>query len=178
MDIHNICETVRLIKKVNCQNAALVTEIAKEMGVKKTALMLYIEQNPKLFHTKESNKGLLVTKVYEVADRNPETEEWLDRMKTEWDKKLHVGEMGYYGQHEFWYFPEEYEKDYMRYHLWRNTPEKFKELEEMGILKKTTRCYGGFGDSSTAEAYILNSEVLDKLAAAGWTTDFDEVSKS
>ena len=178
MDIHNICETVRLIKKVNCQSHALVSEIAKEMGVKKTALMLFIEQNPKLFHTKESNKGLLVTEVYETADRNPETEEWLDRMKKEWDKKLHVDEMGYYGQHEFWYFPEEYDKNYMRYHLWRNTPEKLNKLEEMGILKKTERAHGGFGDCTNVKEYVLTSKVLEELAAIGWTTDFEEVSKS
>lgn len=178
LNIADIKDTVRLIQKVNCQRYALISETAKEMGVKKTDLMRYIESYPKLFTLGEmtkSNKslGLAILAVYSEADQNPNTEEYLERKKAEWDHKLHVGEMTYYDRHEFWLFPEETSKS--KEHLYRNTPEKFRELEEKGILKKTTQGYGGLGDYYQRDVYLCNSKVLKLLSEAGWTTDFEEV---
>ena len=181
-EIHRI---VSLIQKVNCSTFALISETASELGIKKTALMQYIEDNPKLFDIIEATSrsakgvvktlGLAIRKVYLTAEENPATEEWLEKQKALWEKKIHVDEQTYYGQHEFWCFPEEYDQNSRRYHLWRNTPEKFQELEEMGILKKTTQWYGGFSDSYKRDVYLCNEEILQKLTDAGWTTDFEEV---
>lgn len=185
MEISEILRIVNLLQKVDCTWYALITDVAREMGIKKTALMQFIEDNPKNFNIQEititSTKGVKKTlglgirKVYLTADENPATEEWLELQKTNWVKKLHVDEQTYYGQHEFWCFPEEYDQDSRKYHLWRNTPEKFQELEEKGILKKTTQWYGGLSDSYQRDVYLCNDEVLQKLADAGWTTDFEEV---
>jgi len=179
LNIQNVKETVRLIEKVNCQNFALISEVAKEMSVKKTQVMAYIESHPKLFTLVEVRKGdkvlgLGIRTVYTEADQNPDTQEWLDRKTREWDHKIHVGEMSYYGQHEFWLFPEETSKSKER--LYRNTPEKIRELEEKGILKKTDQCYGGLGDCSKVSVYLCDGETLKKLTDAGWSTDFEEVS--
>lgn len=178
LNITDIKETVRLIKRVNCQSYALISETAKEMGAKKTQVMMFIEQNPKLFKLGEVTKGnksqgLAILEVYSEADQNPDTQECLDRKIREWDHKIHVGEMTYYGHHEFWYFPEEMSKS--KASLYRNTLEKIRELEEKGILKKTDQCYGGLGDCSKTSVYLCNEEALQKLAEAGWTTDFEEV---
>ncbi len=184
--LHEIIHIVSLLKKVNCENYALVSEVAKEMGVKKTNLMQFIDDNPKLFkvvpyiggitsNQKSKNYGLVIKAVFLTPEENPETEEWLAKQKALWEKKLHVDEQLYYSQHEFWCFPEEYDQDSKRYHLWRNTPEKFKELEEMGILKKTTQWYGGLSDSYKRDVYLCNDDILQKLTDAGWTTDFEEV---
>lgn len=178
LTIPNIKDIVRLIQKVNCQNYALISEVAKEMSVKKTQVMMYIESHPKLFLLVEVKKGdkvqgLGIRTVYTDANQNPETEEWMKVKKAEWDHKLHVGGQYYYGQLEFWFFPEE--RSDSKESKYRNTQEKLKELEEMGILKKTTQGYGGFSDYYRTEVYPCNSEVLEKLANAGWTTDFDEV---
>lgn len=185
MEITEISRIVNLLQKVDCTWYALITDVAREMGIKKTTLMQYIEDNPKNFSIQEititSAKGvkkmlgLGIRKVYLTAEENPETEEWLAKQKVDWEKKLHVYEQTYYGQHEFWCFPEEYEQDSRKYHLWRNTPEKFKELEEKGILKKTTQWYGGLGDSYQRDVYLCNDDILQKLADAGWTTDWEEV---
>lgn len=185
MEISEILRIVNLLQKVDCTWYALITDVAREMGIKKTALMQFIEDNPKNFNIQEititSTKGVKKTlglgirKVYLTADENPATEEWLELQKTNWVKKLHVDEQTYYGQHEFWCFPEEYDQNSLRYHLWRNTPEKFQELEEMGILKKTTQWYGGLSDSYKRDVYLCNEETRQKLADAGWTTDFEEV---
>lgn len=178
LNIENIKEITRLIQRVDCHSYATITDVAKEMGVKKTQVMMFIEQNPKLFKIAEITKGnkslgLAILVVYLEADQNPDTQEWLDRKTREWDHKLHVGEMTYYGQHEFWMFPEEMSKS--KESLYRNTPEKIKELEEKGILKKTTQGYGAFGDYSHMDVYLCNSEVLGNLSEAGWTTDYEEV---
>ena len=185
MEISEINRIVNLLQKVDCTWYALIADVAREMGIKKTALMQFIEDNPKNFRIQEititsakgvkKTLGLGIQKVYLTAEQNPDTEEWLDLQKNNWMKKLHVDEQTYYGQHEFWCFPEEYDQDSKRYHLWRNTPEKFQELEEKGILKKTTQWYGGFSDSYKRDVYLCNDETRQKLADAGWTTDFEEV---
>lgn len=187
MEINEINRIANLLMKVNCAPSALISEVAKEMGIKKTALMQFIEDNPKLFKVEEITSkslkgaqktlGLGIRKVYLTAEQNPETEEWLAKQKEDWEKKLHVGEMTYYGQHEFWMFPEEYDQDSHKYDLWRNTKEKFQELEAAGILKKTSRYFGGWGDGRQGEFYLCDDEVLKKLTEAGWTTDWEEVSK-
>lgn len=185
MEISEINRIVNLLQKVDCTWYALIADVAREMGIKKTALMQFIDDNPKNFRIQEititsakgvkKTLGLGIQKVYLTADQNPATEEWLEKQKADWEKKIHVDEQTYYGQHEFWCFPEEYEQDSRRYHLWRNTPEKFQELEEMGILKKTTQWYGGLSDSYKRDVYLCNDDILQKLADTGWTTDFEEV---
>ena len=178
LTIPNVKEIVRLIQRVNCQNYALISEVAKEMGVKKTQVMMYIESNPKLFLLVEVKKGdrvqgLGIRTVYTDANQNPETEEWMKVKKVEWDHKLHVGGKYYYGQLEFWFFPEETSDS--KESKYRNTQAKFEQLEEMGILKKTIQGYGGLSDYYKAEVYPCNTEILKKLEEVGWTTDFDEV---
>ena len=185
MEISEINRIVNLLQKVDCTWYALIADVAREMGIKKTALMQFIDDNPKNFRIQEititsakgvkKTLGLGIQKVYLTAEQNPETEEWLAKQKVDWEKKLHVYEQTYYGQHEFWCFPEEYDQDSRRYHLWRNTPEKFQELVEKGILKKTTQWYGGLGDSYQRDVYLCNDDILQKLADAGWATDWEEV---
>ena len=185
MEISEINRIVNLLQKVDCTWYALIADVAREMGIKKTALMQFIDDNPKNFRIQEititsakgvkKTLGLGIQKVYLTAEQNPETEEWLAKQKANWEKKLHVYEQTYYGQHEFWCFPEEYDQDSRRYHLWRNTPEKFQELVDKGILKKTTQWYGGLGDSYQRDVYLCNDDILQKLADAGWTTDWEEV---
>ena len=81
-EIHRI---VSLIQKVNCSTFALISETASELGIKKTALMQFIEDNPKLFDIIEATStsakgvkktlGLGIRNVYLTAEENPVTEE-------------------------------------------------------------------------------------------------------
>ena len=179
MEISEIKKIVELIKKVNCENLALISEVAKEMGVKKTALMQFIEDNPKLFKLGEKTKrtkntqttlGLGIMTAYLSADENPDTEEWMEKKKKEWDKKIHVGEQTYYGCHEYWLIPEDDVTS--KEGKYRNTPEKIKFLEENGVIKKVSGGYGGFSDYYRTEYYPYSEEVQKALEAIGWTTDF------
>jgi len=179
--ITEIIRITNLVKKVNCCNYALVAEVAKEMGVKKTALMQYIIDNPKLFDCceyapKGKVKGLAIHSVYPTPYENPLTDEWLGLMKAKWAKKLHVFGKYYYGVLEFYYIDIDRTKDYNRFNEYRNTEEKIKELEDAGILKRETCGYGGFGDYSKVDTFRVTEELLEKLAAAGWTTDYEEVN--
>lgn len=181
MDIIEIKRITELVQKVNCARIALVSEVAKEMGVKKTALMQFIEDNPKLFkiieHQSRSAKGwvktvgLAIQNVYLIPDDNPDTEEWLEKKKAEWEKKIHIGERTYYGCHEYWLIPEDILCKEAEY---RNTPEKIKELADAGVIKKVTACYGGLSDYYNEEVYIFNDKVKKAIEDYGWTTDFNK----
>ena len=181
MEISEIKRITELLQKVNCERNALISEVAKEMGVKKTALMQFIEDNPKLFKLGEKVKrtkstqttlGLGIVTAYLSADENPDTEEWLEKMRKAWEKKIHIGERTYYGCHEYWLIAEDDGKE----GKYRNTPEKIQELVDAGIIKKTRTCYGGWGDASYEEIFIFNDEVKKAIEDYGWTTDFVEVS--
>lgn len=186
-EISEIKRIVHLIQTVDCINYALVSDVAKEMAVKKTELMQFIEDNPKLFSvyridrsTKNSTKtlGLGIGKVYLTPNENPSTEEWMNDKIAEWDKKIHVAEMTYYNQHEYYYIPEDDPKSdnstYAKTGKYRNTPEKIKELVDAGILKKSPAGYGGLGDYHEAQAYLYTAEVGKAIKEYGWTTDFIE----
>lgn len=174
--IAGIKKIVELIQKVDCTKHAMITDTAKEMGVKKTALMEFINNNPKLFDLVEVGKkgktiGLGISRVYLSAEENPKTEEWLEKKKAEWEKKIHIGERTYYGCHEYWLIPEDIlckESEY------RNTPEKIKELADAGVIKKVMRCYGGLSDCYNEEVYLFNDEVKKAIEDYGWTTDFNK----
>ena len=184
MEISEIKRITELLQKVNCERIALISEVAKEMGVKKTALMQFIEDNPKLFKLGEKVKrtkntqttlGLGIMTAYLSADENPDTEEWMEKMRKAWDKKIHIGEQTYYGYHEYFCIPEDDAAS--KEGKYRNTPEKIKFLVEKGIIKKVSGGYGGFSDYYRTEYYPYGDEVQKALEAIGWTTDFERREK-
>ena len=182
MEINEILRIVNLLQKVDCTCYALITDVAKEMGIKKTALMQYIEDNPKLFDiieaTSKSAKGVVKTlglairKVYLTPEENPVTEEWLAVKKKEWEKKIQVFEQTYYGQHEFWYLVVDDGRK--RRNLWRNTPEKIQSLIDAGAIKMEKTCYGGFSDCYNWEGLVLTSDAEEAITKLGWELIYTE----
>lgn len=178
-EVHRI---VSLIQKVNCSTFALVTETASELGVKKTALMQYIEDNPKHFDIiKATGKyangtvkslGLAIRKVYLTPDENPDTEEWLEIQKKIWEKKIQVSGLYYYDILEFHYITADDLKD--RKSLYRNTPEKIRTLVDAGLIKKVSTCYGGLGDCHEWEGYMLDAKTAEAIREAGWELVYPE----
>ena len=178
IDISEVNRIVELLKKVDCTNYALISDVSKEMGIKKTALMQFIVDNPKLFSLVEVTKkgktaGLGIKTVYLTAEQNPETEEWLDLQKDLWKKKIHISSMYYYGQLEFHHIMMDNADG--KKNLYRNTPEKILGLEEAGLITKSDCWYGGLSDSYKVNTYRVDSEVIKKIEEAGWTTDWEEV---
>ena len=182
MEINEIVRIVNLLQKVDCTSYALITDVAKEMGIKKTALMQYIEDNPKLFDiieaTSKSAKGVVKTlglairKVYLTPEENPVTDEWLAVKKKEWENKIQVFEQSYYGQHEFWYLAVDDEKG--RKNLWRNTPEKIQTLIDAGVIEMKTSGYGGFSDYYKWEGLLLTPDAAEAITDLGWELIYTE----
>ena len=183
MEISEISRIVNLLQKVDCIWYALIADVAREMGIKKTALMQFIEDNPKNFSIQEititsakgvkKTLGLGIRKVYLTAEENPVTEEWLAKQKSLWEKKVHISSQYYYSQLEFHHITVDSSDG--KKNLYRNTPEKIQELEEAGLITKTECWYGGLSDSYKIETYRVNSEDIKKIEDAGWTTDWEEV---
>ena len=172
-EIHRI---VSLIQKVNCSTFALISETASELGIKKTALMQYIEDHPKLFNIIEATStsakgvvktlGLAIRKVYLTPEENPVTDEWLAVKKKEWENKIQVFEQTYYGQHEFWYLAADDERG--RKNLWRNTPEKIQTLIDAGAIKMEKSGYGGLSDYFNWEGLLLTPDAAEAITKLGW----------
>ena len=182
MEINEILRIVNLLQKVDCTSYALITDVAKEMGIKKTALMQYIEDHPKLFDIIEATSksargvvktlGLAIRKVYLTPEENPVTEEWLAVKKKEWENKIQVFEQTYYGQHEFWYLVVDDGRK--RRNLWRNTPEKIQSLIDAGAIKMEKTCYGGFSDCYNWEGLVLTSDAEEAITKLGWELIYPE----
>ena len=176
IQITEIHRLVSLIQKVNCSTFALISETASELGIKKTALMQYIEDHPKNFSIQEITStsakgvkktlGLGIKKVYLAPEENPLTEEWLDIKKKEGEKKLQVFEQTYYGQHEFWYLAADDGKE--RRNLWRNTPKKLQALIDAGAIKMEKAGYGGFSDYYKWEGLLLTPDAAEAITKLGW----------
>jgi regulator of replication initiation timing len=172
LEISEVIRIVNLIKKVNCQNYALITETASELGEKKTSLMQFIEDNPKLFaliEVEKPKKGLAIKFAYDSAEQNPATDEWIEVKKEEWKNKIKVSEMTYYGCHEFYYLAvDEPKNNSLREHLWRNTPEKIKTLLDAGAIKMQKSGYGGLSDYYSWEGLLLTKESENLIKELGW----------
>ena len=174
LTIDEIRRIAYLIQKVECQSYSLITDTAKELGVKKTELMQYIEDNPKLFKLVEVTKkgnvvGLGIHTVYTDPVNNHVTEEWLAKKKEEWKNKIQVFGQYYYGVMEFYFIAVDSEKSNSnRENLWRNTPEKIQTLIDAGLIKKVKSGYGGLGDYYNWEGYKLDIESTNALKDAGW----------
>ena len=182
LQISEIHRIVSLIQKVNCSTFALISETASELGIKKTALMQYIEDHPKLFNIIEATStsakgvvktlGLAIRKVYLTPEENPVTDEWLAVKKKEWENKIQVFEQTYYGQHEFWYLAADNGKE--RRNLWRNTPEKIQALIDAGAIKMEKSGYGGFSDYYNWDGLLLTPDAAEAITKLGWKLIYTE----
>ena len=182
LQISEIHRIVSLIQKVNCSTFALISETASELGIKKTALMQYIEDHPKLFNIIEATSttakgvvktlGLAIRKVYLTPEENPVTDEWLAVKKKEWENKIQVFEQTYYGQHEFWFLAVD--DNSKRRNLWRNTPEKIQALIDAGAIKMEKSGYGGFSDYYNWEGLLLTPDAAEAITKLGWKLIYTE----
>ena len=173
--IDEIKEVYTLLTKANCTFSIYISELAKELEVKKTYLMKFIQDNPLLFKVKIDKKGLIIEEVYLSIEDNPYTQEYLDKKKSEWANKLFVSRWDYYGQPGPFYIEEDKNPGgtdclkkpyYMNYWLWRNTKEKMEKFMKSGHFHE------GIGSvdwmSGTKIPYCLSAPEMKALIAEGW----------
>lgn len=186
VDIAEIKRRADLLKMANNKKYCLISELAKELKVRKTDLMQFILDNPKLFHTDnqwtykvmprsqqittDKNLGLGIEEVYLSPEDNFRTDEWLQKQIIDKAKYIHVSEFDYYGvQGYFIKIDKEGDSKYKE-HLWRNTESKVKEVKSLGVLHMETFYSGSFGDSSAHPVdHAISPDGLDELIRAGWT---------
>lgn len=202
IELSRIHNTVELIKQIDCSKSALVTDVAKEMGVKKTLLMEFINQNPWLFKVdemwtykkckevsyyfkgkpqyttmmkKDKCKGLAIVKTYPSPEDNPASPWWLQRQKEQNVKTLFVKYWDNYGVKEGLYVEADPQDGGLRTGQWRNTPEKIEALKSRGILFTTTFYIGGFGDCTQHKVETAtNEEKLSILKEEGWKIEYQK----
>lgn len=174
IEINQIIRVVNLLKQVNNQFSALVAETAKEMGVKKTDLMEFINVNSRLFRLENDKKGLRIKTAYPSVSDNPYNQEWLERKKKEYAKTLYVRQWNCYGQLEDFYVGTDAssvnDKSYEdKKYLWRNTKEKMEAFIKTGHFFEGTGSTGMW--SGTTLPYCLKYEHMIALIDEGWTLD-------
>lgn len=186
MDIVEIKRRVDLLKMANNKKYCLISELAKELKVRKTDLMQFILDNPKLFHTDnqwtykvmprsqkittDKNLGLGVEEVYLSPEDNFRTEEWLQKQVIDKAKYIHVSEFNYYGVQGYFIEIDKEGDSMYREWIWRNTESKVKEIKSLGVLYMDTFYSGGFGDSSAHPVdHAISPDGLDELIRSGWT---------
>lgn len=177
LTLDSIQQIYRLCSAADCSSEVPVTELAKELSVKKTLLMSFILENDKCFLVKNSPKGLLVTNVFLSPDRNPCTEEWLNRTKQEWKRKLYVSQWNCHGYLEEYYLPEEFSCSEYEHKqpnnerntfLWRNTEEKLKSLGEKRHYHQGIGSTGMCMWSDEKLPYAVSISEMENLIADGW----------
>ena len=176
IQIESIVRIVRLLQKANNEPAVLVSETAKEMGVKKTDLTEFILSHPGLFRTTSDKKGLRISNAFISEDTNPYSPLWLERQQREWAKTLYVVQWNCYGQLEDYYLPRDFthnsysDKRYSdMVDKWRNTKEKIDAVEKSGHFYKGTGSIDTW--SGTELPYCLRAEHMKALIDEGWTLE-------
>lgn len=198
MDIQEIKQRVDLLKQVTQQRTVLISDVAKEMKVRQTDLMIFVNENPGLFHTEpvwtykkeayyehtpfgkykssrsvqDKCKGLGINEAYLSAEDNFRTDEFVALMQREMAKTVWVSDWDNYGVIEGHYVAEDIpkDKDEHRYHLWRNTADKISQLKNLGILYGTTFYIGGaFDCNHYKKDTAITKEGADKARSLGWT---------
>ena len=201
MDIQEIKRRVDLLKKVTQQETVLIKDVAKELKERATDLMIFIEENPKLFHTNQvwtwkkeqyfdytpfgkvkqtrsvhdKCKGLGISEVYLTPEDNFRTDEAIALLQHKYAKTVWVRGWDNYGRIEGYYVVEDVfnGKDEHRHHLWRNTAEKIHELRDLGILYDCSFYIGGAFDCTEHKvSTAITKEGADKARSLGWSVIF------
>lgn len=171
--IDSVYKKFKLLIKANCSDYASIAELSKELKVLKTELMEFIENNEKLFNTIQNKKlGLCVKNVYLTPADNPKTEEWLDKMKHQYEKHIIVTDIDNYGSHTGYAIIEDKENTYRnKEYLWRNTKSKIEYLKSQQIIKDSIIIMGsGYsGCAMNMDNVIICGDWQKKLTDLGWT---------
>ena len=178
MEIKEIKEKFRLLQTITGKQHVHVATLAKECKVKQTDLMLFIENNPKLFsgaqyELKRKPIGFHLTAVYESPEENPTTQEWVDKQRNEKSKYVYVKEYDNYGRISGYYIQVDKEgDDRLRSFLWRNTADKLNVIVSRFNLPAASYVICEFGDSSTiapTQSWEISIDQIDTLKSEGYT---------
>lgn len=108
-----------------------VKELAKELGVKTTTLMEFIQVNTLHFRLYNGNKGCFINEVYSELKDAPGTDEFVEYNKEKYKNTLFLDTYSYpYTDDVAFHRIIEDNKDSERSNEWRNTPDKFQKVKD------------------------------------------------
>ena len=181
-------ETIEETRALLDQMGETVTpqNLAKELGVKKTEMMKFLNENK--YHFKVTSwvrrdkyqrvvkEWVTVDKVYPNAIDNPKNPEWLPMMKAKYAKYIYLTKVLDYGALLGWKLDVDQQNRYG--YGWRNTEEKVQEIRDAGLMKDTTFCKGFFGDGWNETHLAFREKDKDTavkaLKDAGWEVGLEE----
>lgn len=178
INIQSVHRIYCLLSVADNKKSILVSEIAKEMGIKRTMLTEFVLDNPDNFVIAQDTKGLTIKQCFLDGSNNPYSKIWLENKKNHDVNTLYVYQWDCYGIKEEYYLPDDsatvdnckYDTTppyNNRYWMWRNTTEKMKKVKASGHFHKGTGSTGMW--SGTTLPYCLSIEEMKALIADGWT---------
>lgn len=169
INILDVKKRFDLLKRIYGRTYCDALKLAKALGVKRTDLMDFIEQNPKLFNVGNGNKGLIIRDVFLKPEENYRTEEWLKKKIEDNRMYIHIDEIGNYGRIVGYGIvcdePGNTHKD-----LWRNTKEKIDQIQKLGVIKFKEYNLRYLGNSYEYKSdYDISEEGIKVLEEHGWS---------
>jgi len=169
-------EVFRALKALWAMNEpTTINSLAKDLGVNRIDFFYWVTEANKYHFTIKKDKAEkpYISEFFRNVLDNEANPDWLPHRKTKYPDLLVFTEVEYYG-HLGWKLEVDIKGTYG--FGWRNTEEKIQAVKDSGILKETTFCFGGLGDSWT-ETYLGfrdedKDEIVKKLEAAGWKIKF------
>lgn len=158
------------------RESTTIQAVAKDLGVNRIDFFYFVAATNKYHFKIRSNKAGVpqILAYYPNELENKDNPDWLPYMKEKYAKLIFLRDVNNYGRIEGWAL--ELDSKNEDGYGWRNTEEKIKSIADAGLLKETTFCLGGFGDSWNETHLGFRSEdkdeVVKKLEAAGWTVEF------
>ena len=151
LTLEKFFETAKLMKQLRLP--WIIVEMAKELGVKRTELMKFVNDHPKNINTKyykiKNKEILLINGIYLAAEDNPLTDEYAEvRRKEHW---IRVGKVDDYGYViGFYLLPYNEAKTWDSCKKWENQEEDVKKFREIPEVKEEIDFpKGSFGDGWT-----------------------------
>lgn len=160
------------LKKINNEPYVSLIELAKELGVKKTDLLTFIENHSTCFVLKAvEKKPLLILGAFEDdADNIVNKDKYIEKRKNLNKNLLHLSEMNNYGSISGYYIePSKDKHSFESQHL--NTLSKITHLQERFSLKPASYYIGGFGDCSLIKpenGFQIHEQHILELINEGW----------
>jgi hypothetical protein len=164
------------LKRISGLAYSTVPDLAKELGVRKTVLLDFMDANSLHFttchlkHFRKQSALLAVASCFlDPADNSQNKDLYVEKRQKLHSKDIQLSAMDNYGQISGYYIAPS-SNDLERQYL--NTDEKIQLLVKRFELPQARYSLGGFGDSSVIEpkdGFQISQKVVETLIAEGWT---------
>lgn len=166
LDLKEVKDRFELYKVAFNKNPH-VKDLARELSVKTTTLMKFIEDNNIHFRLYKSSIGSFINEVYFELKDSPGTDEFVEYNKERYKNTLFLDTYIYpYTSDVVFHCIIEDKKDDKRSNEWRNTPEKIEKISKFLALKEV--CIGSLIEGVNRYFDFIPKENIELLISQGW----------